>query len=121
MSVSAVLDSKTISITGKRQITIPQKFFELLGFGREAECVLRDGEIALRTVRDGDAGAFDEQILADLIDQGLEGQELLDAFKRARAQVRPAVCRMLDEADRAARHPDEYAGYDDVFGVGEDA
>ena len=33
-----VMDRKIVSISSKRQITIPQKFFNLLGFGNEAEC-----------------------------------------------------------------------------------
>ena len=33
------MDRKIISISSKRQITIPQKFFNLLGFENEAECV----------------------------------------------------------------------------------
>ena len=36
------MDRKVLSISSKRQITIPQKFYQLLGFGDEAECVLRD-------------------------------------------------------------------------------
>ena len=31
-----VLDKKRISITSKRQLTIPQKFYSELGFGSEA-------------------------------------------------------------------------------------
>ena len=33
---SASMESKKVSISSKRQITIPQKFFTLLGFNTEA-------------------------------------------------------------------------------------
>ena len=35
------MTSKKVSISAKRQITIPQKFFALLGFENEAECAIR--------------------------------------------------------------------------------
>ena len=46
-----VMDRKIISISSKRQITIPQKFFNLLGFGNEAECVVRGNEPGIRPIR----------------------------------------------------------------------
>lgn len=117
MGMVPMLDKKTISITGKRQITIPQKYYEALGFDKEAECVLRNGEIVIRPVRNQDGGEFAELILADLIAQGYSGEELLQAFKETRTQIRPAVEAMLDEAEQAAKHPEKYASYDDVFGA----
>ena len=35
------MEMKKVSISAKRQITIPQRFFQALGFDSEAECVLR--------------------------------------------------------------------------------
>ena len=35
------MNRKILSISSKRQITIPQKFYQTLGFGDEAECVMR--------------------------------------------------------------------------------
>ena len=35
------MNRKVLSISSKRQITIPQKFYQSLGFGDEAECVVR--------------------------------------------------------------------------------
>ncbi len=42
---SASMESKKVSISSKRQITIPQKFFTLLGFNTEAECIMRGNEL----------------------------------------------------------------------------
>ena len=58
---------------------------------------------------------FTEQILADLIAQGYSGDELLAAFKEVKAQVRPAVKEMLEEAEKAADQPEKYASYADIF------
>ena len=37
----STMERKIISISSKRQVTIPQKYFELLGFDDEAECILQ--------------------------------------------------------------------------------
>lgn len=67
------MDKKIISISSKRQITIPLKFFEMLGFKDEAECIVRGNELIVRPARQYAGGEFSEQILADLISQGLSG------------------------------------------------
>ena len=114
---NTAVDRKIVSISSKRQITIPQKFFTLLGFGSEAECSVRGNELVIRPARQDGGGEFAEYILADLIAEGLSGKELLDAFKQKQAKVRPAVEAMLAEADAAAAAKDAYATYDDVFGA----
>ena len=60
-------EKRIIRISSKRQITIPQKFFSLLGFQTEAECVLQDGELVIRPIKELSGGEFSEQILTDLI------------------------------------------------------
>lgn len=110
------MNRKTIRISEKRQLTIPQKFYEALGFSTEAECILRGNEIILRPVKEQSGGEFAEEILADLIEQGLSGDQLLDEFKKAQKKVRPAVEAMLTQAEQAARGEGESYSYDDVFG-----
>ena len=39
------MNAKRVSISSKRQITIPQKFYALLGFDDEAECIVRGKEL----------------------------------------------------------------------------
>lgn len=122
MEAASVLEAgisvnrKIISISSKRQITIPQKFFNMLGFGNEAECVLRGNELVVRPVKMNDGEEFAEQILTDLINEGLSGEELLTAFKNRRAQIRPAVEEMLADAKKAAEGKKKYSTYDEVFG-----
>ena len=64
------MNRKILSISSKRQITIPQKFYQTLGFGDEAECVMRGNELVIRPIKTVDGGEFAEQILADLIKEG---------------------------------------------------
>lgn len=103
-----MMNRKTVSISQKRQITIPKKFFTKLGFGEEAECFLRGNELVIRPVSPYYGGEFSEQILEDLILQGYEGEELLSRFKEKQRKVRPAVSALLDEAAKAARGEGEF-------------
>lgn len=112
---SAKVNRKILSISSKRQITIPQKFYQLLGFGDEAECVVRDNALIIRPVKAVSDGVFAEQILAELIAQGFSGQELLCEFKKKQAQVRLAVEAMLLDAKRVVEGKEKYVSYDDVF------
>ena len=116
MEATTVMNTKKVSISSKRQITIPQKFFSLLGFDTEAECLVRNNELIIRPVRKQVSGEFAEQILADLIKQGLSGDALLKAFKEEQAKVRPAVVNLLTEARAAAAGEAESMTMDDVFG-----
>ena len=106
---------KRISVSQKRQITIPIDFYNSVGIDKEVECYVQNNAIIIRPVRES-GGEFDEQILADLIAQGLSGQELLDKFKETRRQIRPAVERLLDEAQRAANGNAPGNNYKDIFG-----
>lgn len=111
------MDIKKIAISAKRQITIPQKFFSALGFDTEAECMVRGNELVIRPVKTSAGGEFAEQILADLIQQGYSGEELLARFKDAQSQVRPAVEAMTYDARRAARSESPFISYVDIFGA----
>ena len=107
---------KIVTISSKRQITIPSQFFSSLGFSREAECMVRGNELVIRPVRTVSGGEFAEQILSDLIGEGLSGAEQLSEFKIRQAMVRPAVEAMLKDAEAAARGEGEFSSYDDLFG-----
>ena len=106
------MNRKILSISSKRQITIPQKFYQTLGFGDEAECVMRGDELVIRPVKTVSGGEF-----AELIAEGLSGEELLSKFKEKQAQVRPAVEAMLSDAEKVAERNGKFATYDDVFGT----
>ena len=109
------MNRKILSISSKRQITIPQKFYQELGFGSEAECVVRGDELVIRHVKAAPGGEFAEQILAELIAEGWSGDELLSRFKERQAQIRPAVETLLSAAEGTVA----FASYNDVFGTEE--
>ena len=112
-----VMDKKTVMISEKRQFTIPKKFFTMLGFDREAECVVRNNELVIRPVQKDLSGEFAAEILADLLDQGVSRENLLEAFKAKQALVRPAVEKMIHDAGQAAAGSGEFSTYDEVFGT----
>ncbi len=120
MKGNCTMEKKTVSISSKRQITIPQKFFQALGFTDEAECIVRGNELVLRPVRTNSGGEFAEQILTELVAEGLSGNELLTEFRKRQAKVRPAVEAMITEAENAANGIGEYYTYDDIFGTEEE-
>jgi len=121
MAKSAVrsnsMERKIISVSGKRQITIPQKYFEVLGFSNEAECILQNNAIVIRPIRENSGSEFSEQILADLIAQGFSGQELLIRFKEMSKKIAPAMDKLIGEADRIAKGDQKSATMADIFGV----
>ncbi len=109
-----VVEHKRVTISVKRQFTIPQKYYEALGFESDAECILQDGGIFIRPLRN-EPSDFSEELLADLVAQGLSGQELLAAFKAQIKKIRPAVQKIIEEADEAAKSGSGKHSLDDLF------
>lgn len=58
-------------------------------------------------------GEFDEEILQDLINEGYEGNELLEKFKEIRAKVPVAMEKMLN--DLIEKSDGEYYTMEEVF------
>ena len=102
LATTAIPEQKRVTISAKRQFTIPQKFYTKLGFDKEAVCILGDGMLIIEPAKQENRGEFDEQILSDLIAEGYSGQELLIEFKARRANIRPAVEKLLEKAKKAA-------------------
>ena len=106
---------KRVTITSKRQFTIPQKFFVDLGFDKKAVCTMCDGFLIIQPDHNASEGEFAEQILAELIVEGFSGQELLDEFKKRQSKIRPGIEAILEEARKVADGSGTYYTYDDVF------
>ena len=109
--------AKRIRVSSKRQITIPMKFHQLLGMSDEVDCHVRNGALIITPIRPEPTGEFAEEILADLVAQGLSGKELLKKFAETNRKVRPAVEALIAEADKAAAAwgtPDQF---EEIFGV----
>lgn len=95
-------ERKRISVSQKRQITIPLKFYLMLGITNEVECFVKDGALVIEPVKEKYSGEFAEEILKDLIMQGYSGEQLLEKFREISRKVRPAVVALIAEADEAA-------------------
>ena len=115
MQSSTIGKREIISISSQRQFTIPKKYFTTLGFGNEAECFFQDGGIFIRPLQNFVSGEFAEYILADLISQGYEGQDLLRKFKEYSQAIRPAVEKLIEEADTFAKNGEGFVSVDELF------
>jgi len=107
-------ERKIIRVSDKRQVTIPLEYYELLGFGKEAECTLRENEIVIRPLQES-LEEFSEEILAELISKGYSGEELLSKFREMRRKIRPAIDSMIKEADEIAEGKRKSLSLAEVF------
>ena len=81
MSLSVAENIKRISITSKRQLTIPQAFYSILGFGKEADCIVKDDMLIIKPVKSTQENSFSEQILEDLINKEYANSVLPEWFQ----------------------------------------
>ncbi|AVQ31747.1 MAG: AbrB family transcriptional regulator [Fusobacterium varium] len=98
MSTNILEMNKTISISSKNQITIPNKLMEFLGFGKEAK-IRTDGNSLIITPLREDNFNFSDLLLEDLIMEGYEGEELLKEFRLRTAKIKPALKEIIKEAE----------------------
>lgn len=106
---------RIIRVSGKRQITIPLKFFQSLGLTDQVECSLEEGALVIRPLKQ-DENSFSVEILKDLVAQGLTGDALVQKFSEASQQVKEAVRSLFDEADEIAAGKCPSSDMDDIFG-----
>src|SRR5699024_10855625 len=71
---------KQITVSEKRQMTIPKQFYDKLGIGNELICELHGDEIVLRPIRKEED--FSEEILKDLVKERFNGQDLIHEFQK---------------------------------------
>lgn len=86
---------KRISVSSKRQITIPKEFYESLKISEEVLCQVVDGALIIKPVQE--EVDFSEFILRDLVNEGYQGEELLHEFTHRKSQIRPALSQMIAE------------------------
>lgn len=108
-------DKRIIHVSGKRQITIPLKYFQLLGLNGQVECSLEDGALVIRPLTH-DSNEFSVEILKDLVAQGFSGDELIKKFTENSQQIKKAIRSLLEEADDIAAGQRHSASMVDVFG-----
>ena len=102
------MEWKRARVSGKRQVTIPQKMYEQTGIKDEVEFAVQGNQILLRPVREyPENDHFADLILADLIEDGYEGNELLTKFREKQEALRDAVNDLIKESGDAAGHFDK--------------
>ena len=110
-----LLERKIINVTGKRQVTIPLKFYERLHLGKEVECFLTSDSIVIRPLSASNDN-FTMEILKDLVSQGYGGDELIEKFAEQRDNIQRAIGTLIDEADEIAAGKRKGATTEDIFG-----
>ncbi|WP_082967208.1 AbrB/MazE/SpoVT family DNA-binding domain-containing protein [Paenibacillus oryzae] len=104
-------------VSGKRQITIPQKFFEQVGIQNEVEFSVKDQYILIRPVKEHtNSDQYADLILADLIKEGYQGDELLAKFREKQTGLREAVQHLIHESHKAAQQRDNDDQTQELFG-----
>lgn len=88
--------AKRVSVSSKRQISIPKEFYEQLNIGEEVTLELHGNHLVLRPLREN-FDDFSDEILGELIAEGYSGAELLDEFKKRKTQIGSAVGSLIDE------------------------
>jgi bifunctional DNA-binding transcriptional regulator/antitoxin component of YhaV-PrlF toxin-antitoxin module len=96
-----LIEKKTIPVSIKRQITIPQKFYKALDLDSEVECTFNGQEIIIRPLKK-ETGYFAQEILNELIDKGLSGDEFKKEFAILNKSVRPAIKKLIEDAKEYA-------------------
>lgn len=109
-----ILIKKRVSISSARQMTIPICFYKKYGFGESALFIDEGDKLVLRP-ESKCSGEFDDEILADLIKEGYEKDELMIEFKKRRERVPFAINKLVDMSKDAANNKGEFSTYDEVF------
>lgn len=102
--------TKKVAVSSKRQIAIPKEFFDAIGIEKEIIMELNDGVIQIKPVRTH-TDDFSEEILADVLEEGFTGNDILKEFQRRKNMIRPVISQMVKEALES-----EPTSLDDLFG-----
>lgn len=106
---------KRISVSRKRQITIPLEYCKALNIENEVECIMKNNSIIIRPVIDTSQDNFADLILEDLIKEGYKGKKLLEEFKIRKEKIRYAIKDMQEEADKVAEDETPYRTMEEIF------
>ena len=107
---------KRISVSVKRQITIPIEYYNALNIGDEVECLMVDASIVIKPIRNNSIDEYSEFILKDIIEEGYKKEEIIEEFKKRRNKLKYAAKEMVKEMNKVAEESEKYATIDDVFG-----
>lgn len=86
-----------VSVSSKRQISIPKEFYDYLDIKEEVTIELINNELVIKPLRPETTGEFAQFILKDLIAEGYEGEKLYNEFTYRQSQIHPALIDMIEE------------------------
>lgn len=101
---------KRISVSSKRQISIPKEFHDHLNISDEVTVELVGDHLVITPIRESMAD-FSDEILADLVKEGYVGEQLILEFKRRKSQIGPAIEMLVNETSKT-----ETTSIDELFG-----
>lgn len=107
---------KRISVSLKRQITIPIEYYNALNIGDEVECLMVDNSIIIKPVKENSLDEYSEYILKEIIEEGYKNEEILEEFKKRRSKLQYSVKQLMKEMDEMAEESEKYATIEDIFG-----
>lgn len=111
---------KRISVSEKRQITIPKEYFDALNIGSQIECSMSDNCIIIKPVDESGLDEFSEYILEDIIKEGYKNKEILKEFINRRKKLREAAKKFNKDIDNEIKDTKKLATFDDVFKEGDE-
>lgn len=90
---------RLVTVTSKRQFTIPVDFFKELNMSPgKVRCILENGRIIIEPINTSSFWDFSADILQELVSEGLNGEELVKEFKQRKNIVKEAFLNMVNEA-----------------------
>lgn len=98
METVAHEESQVVKISSKRQITIPAKLYREMGFKDYAALRWTKDGLLIQPLKVEDDDDLTESILRYLIEQGYEGEELIEQYKIVKPQM-VSLARKVDEAE----------------------
>lgn len=101
---------KRVSVSSKRQLTIPKEYFDTLEMETEVFVELIGNRLVIKPADSGRED-FSEEILEDIVREGFEGYELVKEFKERKTQVKPALDKLINETEKQA-----FTTIEDLFG-----
>ena len=114
------MKSKRISVSEKRQITIPKEYYDALSIGNEIECTMGENCIIIKPISENSLDEFSEYILQDIIKEGYKGEQILKEFKQRRRKMKEATKKFIEDIDDEAKNIDELSTFEEVFEKGDE-
>lgn len=99
------VEPRRVRISSKHQLTIPADLFAKAGLSNEAllEFDPIGKRIIIKPSKPYEGYDFSEELLSDLVHQGLTGQKLITEFSRLKSQIPSALKQMLEDKTNEAK------------------